>query len=96
MLKVNWEQYMADNIRWGLDNSHPFSKMKTELIWEGKYDEHGNRRTVDIASCAMPFQKIETIDEPASRAMVQGLLFEHVKVHRTTKNETFFIRCAII
>ena len=67
---------MADNIRWGLDNPHPFSQMKTELIWEGKYDEYGTRRAVDIAGCAMPLQKIETIDEPASRAMVQDNLFD--------------------
>jgi len=25
---------MTNNIRWGLDNPHPFSQMKTELIWE--------------------------------------------------------------
>ena len=56
--------------------------MTTELIWEGKYDEYGNRRTVDIAGCAMPLQKIETIDEPASWAMVQGNLFDRVKAHR--------------
>jgi adenine-specific DNA-methyltransferase len=30
-----------------------FSQMKTELIWEGKYDEYGNRRAVDIAICAV-------------------------------------------
>jgi adenine-specific DNA-methyltransferase len=85
---------MADNIRWGLDNPHPFSQMKTVLIWEVKYDEYGNRRTVDIAGCAMPLQKIETIDEPASRAMVQGLLFEQVKAHHKTKNETFLLYAA--
>jgi len=45
--------------------------MKTELIWEGKYDEYGIRRTVDIAGCAMPLQKIETIGEPASRAVAR-------------------------
>jgi len=73
---------MTNNIRWGLDNPHPFSQMKTELIWEGKYDEYGNRRAVDIAGCAMPLQKIETIDEPASRAMVQGNLFDSTKAHR--------------
>ena len=39
---------MGNNIRWGLDNPHPFSQMKTELIWEGKYDEYGNWRAVDI------------------------------------------------
>jgi DNA modification methylase len=73
---------MTNNMRWGLDNPHPFSQMKTELIWEGKYDEYGNRRTVDIAGCAMPLQKIETIDEPASRAIVQGNLFDPAKAHR--------------
>jgi len=73
---------MSDKIRWGLDNPHPFSQMKTELIWEGKYDEYGNRRTVDIAGCAMPLQKIETIDEPASRAAVQQSLFDPQKAHR--------------
>ena len=50
---------------YGPDNPHPLSTRKTELVWEGKYDEYGNRREVDIAGCAMPMQKIETIDEPA-------------------------------
>jgi len=72
---------MTDKIRWGLDNPHPFSQIKTELIWEGKYDEYGNRRPVDIAGCAMPLQRIETVDEPASRAHVQGNLFDPVKSH---------------
>ena len=72
---------MNNNTRWGLDNPHPFSQMKTELIWEGKYDEYGNRRAVDIAGCAMPLQRIETVDEPASRAHVQGDLFDPVKSH---------------
>jgi len=55
------------NNKYGPDNPHPLSTRKTELVWEGKYDEYGNRREVDIAGCAMPMQKIETIDEPASR-----------------------------
>ncbi|MGV8090201.1 MAG: hypothetical protein ACP5OM_08025 [Methanothrix sp.] len=49
---------MLESIRWGPDNPHPFSQMRTELIWEGKYDEYGNRRLVDIAGCAMPMQRI--------------------------------------
>lgn len=73
---------MGDKIRWGLDNPHPFSQMKTELIWDGKCDEYGNRRAVDIVGYAMPLQKIETIDEPASRAMVRGDLFDLVNAHR--------------
>ena len=66
-------------IRLGPDNPHPLSQLKTELVWEGKYDEYGNRREVDIAGCAMPLQKIETIDEPLSRAEAdkdQATLFD--------------------
>jgi adenine-specific DNA-methyltransferase len=59
---------LARRAQYGPDNPHPLSRMRTELVWEGKYDEYGNRREVDIAGCAMPLQKIETIDEPRSRA----------------------------
>ncbi|MCX7005419.1 MAG: DNA methyltransferase, partial [bacterium] len=41
---------------------------------EGKYDEFGNRREVDVAACAMPMQKIETIDQPRSEAAAAGQL----------------------
>ena len=33
---------------YGPGTPHPLSTMKTELVWEGKYDEYGNRREVDI------------------------------------------------
>ncbi|MDD5199605.1 MAG: site-specific DNA-methyltransferase [Terrimicrobiaceae bacterium] len=46
--------------------------MRTELVWDGKYDEFGNRREVDVAACAMPMQKIETVDEPRQRAAAEG------------------------
>ena len=88
---------MADNIRWGLDNPHPFSQMKTGLIWEEKYDEYGNRRTVDIAVCAMPLQKIETIGYPSSLAQVQDSLFDLDKSHSSIKKGNLsFIHYAII
>lgn len=63
---------------WGPDNPHPLSKMRTELVWEGKYDEWGARQEVDIAGCAMPMQKIETIDQPKWEASAtrQSELFE--------------------
>jgi adenine-specific DNA-methyltransferase len=64
----------SPTVRYGLDNPHPLSQLKTELVWDGKYDEYGNRRVVDIAGCAMPLQKIETIDEPRSRAAADGNL----------------------
>ncbi|QZZ19435.1 hypothetical protein J5X98_18970 [Leptothermofonsia sichuanensis E412] len=65
---------------YGPHNPHPLSTLRTELVWEGKYDEHGNRREVDIAGCAMPFasafrlrlQKIESIDEPGRAATGRG------------------------
>ncbi|NCO67087.1 MAG: hypothetical protein COY75_02885 [Nitrospirae bacterium CG_4_10_14_0_8_um_filter_41_23] len=66
---------------YGPENPHPLSTRKTELIWEGKYDEYGNRREVDIAGCAMPMQKIETIDEPASRLKPLDL-FDSEKAHK--------------
>ena len=56
--------------------------MQTELVWEGKYDEFGNRREVDLAGFSMPLQKIEVIDEPRSRAEAQGSLFDEEKAHR--------------
>ena len=59
---------------YGPKNPHPLSTRKTELVWEGKYDEHGNRREVDVAGCAMPMQRIETIDQPRSEAAAAGQL----------------------
>jgi hypothetical protein len=43
----------------GAANPPPLSQLRTELIWEGKYDEYGNRREVDVAGSAMPMQKID-------------------------------------
>jgi adenine-specific DNA-methyltransferase len=60
--------------QWGPARPHPLSKMQTELVWEGKYDEFGRRREVDVASLAMPMQKIETVDEPRQRAAATGNL----------------------
>ncbi|MBI5640805.1 MAG: site-specific DNA-methyltransferase [Nitrospirae bacterium] len=75
-----------DNTSWGYDNPHPLSRMKTELVWDGKYDEFGNRREVDIAGCAMPMQKIETIDEPASRLKPLGLFNENKAANTDFRN----------
>jgi len=72
---------MSELKKYGPDNPHPLSTRKTELVWEGKYDEYGNRREVDIAGCAMPMQKIETIDEPDSRLKPLGL-FDLGKAHK--------------
>jgi predicted nucleotidyltransferase len=49
---------MPQQPTYGPHNPHPLSQMRTELVWEGKYDEYGNRREVDIAGCAMPMQQV--------------------------------------
>src|SRR5438093_291777 len=67
--------------RWGPGQPHPLSQLRTELVWEGKYDEYGGRRTVDSSGLAMPMQRIETIDEPRARATAQGDLFDSQKAH---------------
>lgn len=63
-------------------NPHPLSQMKTELVWEGKYDEFGNRREFDVASFTMPLQRIETIDWPRSEAVAQKSLFDERTAYR--------------
>ncbi len=40
-------------------NPHPLFGMKTELVWEVKYDEYGAHRPMDIAGSAMPFMEME-------------------------------------
>lgn len=65
---------MAQQPVYGTHNPHPLSQMRTELVWEGKYDEYGQRREVDIAGCAMPMQRIERIDEPRRAAAATGQL----------------------
>jgi len=65
---------MDEKEKYGPNNRHPLSRIKTELIWEGKYDEFGNRREVDVVGCVLPLQKIEAIDEPFSSAQGAGQL----------------------
>ena len=65
---------MTQQPTYGPHNPHPLSQLRTELVWEGKYDEYGDRREVDIAGCAMPMQRIESIDEPRRAAAATGQL----------------------
>jgi adenine-specific DNA-methyltransferase len=69
-----------DSPPYGPANPHPLSTRRTELVWEGKYDAHGNRR--EVAAPTLPLQKIETIDEPRDRALAQGGLFDTATAHR--------------
>lgn len=49
--KKNNRNPQGTEVRYGPDNPHPLSQMKTELVWEGKYDEHGNRPPEKVAGC---------------------------------------------
>ena len=65
------ESFSRPKVIYGPANPHPLSQMKTELVWDGKYDEFGNLREVDITGLAMPLQRIETVDDPRSRAVAE-------------------------
>lgn len=61
-------------MQYNVNNPHPLFTCKTELIWDGKYDEQGNRRPVDITSATLPLQHIEQVDQPRSEAAADGTL----------------------
>ena len=78
---------------WGPDNPHPLSRMKTELVWEGKYDEYGNRRPLKLPASPLPLQRLETIDAPRdtkkAEAKRQGLLFAEEEFQRQAHRDDF-------
>ena len=77
-------------ILYGPDNPHPLSRFKTELVWEGKYDEYGTRRTVHLPSTPLPLQRIETIDEPHDREKaLQPRLFDESAFHKKAHRDDF-------
>jgi adenine-specific DNA-methyltransferase len=79
--------------RWGSDNPHSLSQMKTELVWEGKYDEYGNRRPVNLPTTPLPLQRIETIDVPLdarkAEANQQGSLFDETAFRQQHHRDDF-------
>ncbi|MGQ9598818.1 MAG: DNA methyltransferase, partial [Anaerolineae bacterium] len=78
---------------WGPDNPHPLSKMKTELVWEGKYDEYGNRRPVKLPASPLPLQRIETIDAPLDARKAEahqlGLPFQEEEFRQKAHRDDF-------
>lgn len=60
------------DIEYGINNPHPLSKIKTEIVWEGKYDEYGKRRQVSLPDFPLAMQRIETTDEPHDRTKAQA------------------------
>ncbi len=63
---------MPESARWKPENPHPLFGRKTELVWDGKYDEYGACRPVDIAGGGMAMQEKETMDMPRSEALAGG------------------------
>jgi len=77
-------------ILYGLDNPHPLSRLKTELVWEGKYDEYGNRRPVRLPTTSLPLQRIETIDEPRDREKARQLdMFDEAAFNKQAHRDDF-------
>ena len=78
---------------YGPENPHPLSQMKTELVWEGKYDECGNRRPVKLPTTPLPLQRIETIDVPRdvrkAEANQQGSLFDETAFREQHHRDDF-------
>jgi len=76
---------------YGPHNPHPLSRMKTELVWEGKYDEYGNRRPVHLPKSPLPLQRIETIDQPRDARKAQarqlGLPFDEAAFHQSAHRD---------
>jgi hypothetical protein len=68
---------------YGPNNPHPLSQLRTELVWEGKYDEYGHRRQVSLPTFPLAVQRIETIDEPRdrSKALCGQLLRQELGPH---------------
>jgi adenine-specific DNA-methyltransferase len=64
--------------------------MRTELVWEGKYDEYGRRREVQLPSFPLVLQKVETIDEPRDRERAeQGGLFDEEEFTQSAHRDDF-------
>lgn len=63
------------------------------MVWEGKYDEFGNRRPVRLPEIPLPLQKIETVDAPrdAAKALAtrQGDLFDQEKFSKSSHRDDF-------
>jgi len=64
--------------------------MKTELVWEGKYDEYGNRRPLSLPTSPLPLQRIETIDEPRDREKAHQLtMFDEAAFNQKAHRDDF-------
>lgn len=74
-------------MQYNSDNPHPLFTCKTELVWDGKYDEQGKKRPVEITTATLPLQHIEQVDQPRSEAAAQGTL--DIFEGQTKRNDDF-------
>ena len=74
-------------MQYNSNNPHPLFTCKTEFVWDGKYDEQGNRRPVDRNSATLPLQNIEQVDQPRSEASATGQL--EIFEQQTKRNDDF-------
>ena len=56
------------SVPFGPDNPHSLSTMRTELVWEGKYDEYGRRRPRHRAGSARAEANIKKVENSAREA----------------------------
>ncbi len=61
---VCYARHMAERNESAAGTQHPLAVTRTELVWEGKYDNAGNR--VAPLRVALPFQTVETVNESAA------------------------------
>jgi adenine-specific DNA-methyltransferase len=60
-----------DPPRYSPDHPHPLFGMRNELVWEGKYDEYGNRRPIRLPADPPRLQPVEMIDGPGQFEQAQ-------------------------
>src|SRR5688572_22338157 len=56
-----------DRPRYGPEQPHPLSTLQTELVWEGKYDEYGDRRQPALPAQPPPLRPVEQIGAPGDQ-----------------------------
>jgi hypothetical protein len=76
-----------------MSQPNPLFGRKTELIWDGKYDDAGRR--VAPLRVALPFQTVETVNETAQERQKSLLLFEALRGHSQANPTKFAVLCRL-
>lgn len=79
-----------DPQHWGPGNPHPLSRMTTELVWEGKYDEYGDRRPINLPASPVPLERVEAIGESRHREeSAQITFFDEAVFYENARHDDF-------